>query len=52
LLELQSLIASCEYDAQRDSILRDKIVIGVADNKTTEKLLFDPQLTLAKAVAE
>ena len=50
LLELQSLIATCEYDAQRDSILRDQIVIGVADNKTREKLLFDPQLTLAKAI--
>jgi hypothetical protein len=49
-LELQSLIATCEYDAQRESILRDQIVIGVADNKTREKLLFDPQLTLAKAI--
>ena len=49
-LELQALIASFEYDAQRDSILIDQIVIGVADNKTREKLLFDPQLTLAKAI--
>ena len=44
------MIATCEYDTQRDSILRDQIVIGVADNKTREKLLFDPQLTLAKAI--
>jgi hypothetical protein len=50
LLELQSLIATCEYNTQRDSILRDQIVIGVADIQTREKLLFDPQLTLAKAV--
>jgi hypothetical protein len=49
-LELQSLIATCEYNTQRDSILRDQIVIGVADIQTREKLLFDPQLTLAKAV--
>jgi hypothetical protein len=42
LLELQSLIATCEYDTQRDSILRDQIVIGVSDIKTREKLLFDP----------
>ena len=34
LLELQSLIATCDYSIQRDSILRDQIVIGVADNKT------------------
>ena len=50
LLEIQSLIATCDYSIQRDSILRDQIVIGVADNKTREKLLFDPQLTLAKAI--
>ncbi len=49
-MELQSLIATCEYDAQLDFILRVQIVIGVADNKTREKLLFDPQLTLDKAV--
>lgn len=46
-MKLQSLIATCEYDAQSDSILRDQIVIDVADNKTREKL-FDPQLTLTK----
>lgn len=44
-LELQSLIATCEYDTQRDCILHDQI-ISVADIKTREKLLFDPQLTL------
>ena len=50
LLDLQSLISSCEYSTQRDSILRDQIVIGVADNKTREKLLFDTDLTLKKAI--
>jgi hypothetical protein len=44
-LELQSLIATCEYDTQRDCILHDQI-ISVADIKTRDKLLFDPQLTL------
>lgn len=42
LLELQSLIATCEYDTQRDSILRDQIVIDVEDIKTREKFFFDP----------
>ncbi|KAK4013936.1 hypothetical protein OUZ56_026484 [Daphnia magna] len=46
----RSLIATCEYDAQRDSILRDQIVIGFADVKTHEILLFDPQLTLKTAI--
>jgi hypothetical protein len=56
LLELQSLIASCEYDAQRDSILRDKIVIGVADNKQQKSycsipsLLWPKQLTFCVCV--
>ena len=50
LLELQFLVATCEYDTQRDSIRRDQIVIGVADMKTREMLLFDPQLSLNKAI--
>ena len=50
LLEFQSLIETCKYNTQRDSILRDQIVFGMADVKTREKLLFDPQLTLVKAV--
>jgi hypothetical protein len=37
LLELQSLISTCEYDTQRYSVLRDQIVIDVEDIKTLEK---------------
>jgi hypothetical protein len=48
--ELQSLMATCEYDVQRDSIPHNQIFIVVADNTAREKLLFDPQLTLAKAI--
>jgi hypothetical protein len=44
------LVGTSVFDRQRDSILRDQIVIGVADKKTREKLLFDPQLSLAKAI--
>ncbi|KAK4024308.1 hypothetical protein OUZ56_009691 [Daphnia magna] len=47
VINVRSLIAMFEYDKQRDLLLRDQIVIDVADNK---KLLFNPQLTLEKAV--
>ncbi len=50
LLELQSLIATCDFGTQRDSILRDFLTIGVADNKTREKMLYEPLLTLEKAI--
>jgi hypothetical protein len=50
LLELQSLISTCEYDTQRYSILRDQIFINVEDIKTRDKLFFDPQLMFFKAI--
>ena len=45
-LELQSPRVSMIHNV----ILRDQIVFGVADMKTREKLLFDPQLSLNKAI--
>ena len=50
ILALQSLIASFEFENQGDSILRDQIVSGVANSSTREKLLYDPQPTLQKAI--
>ncbi len=39
LLELRGLVRSCGYDTQTESVLRDQLVIGVADPGTQEKLL-------------
>ena len=50
LLALKGLIASCNYDTQRDSLLRDQIVVGIIDSDTREQLLSQSTLDLKKAV--
>ena len=50
LLALKGLISSCNYDTQRDSLLRDQIVFGIVDNDSREQLLSLSTLDLKKAV--
>ncbi|KAI9565214.1 putative uncharacterized protein K02A2.6-like [Daphnia sinensis] len=50
LLALKGLIFSCNYDTQRDSLLRDQIVVGIIDNDTREQLLSQSTLDFKKAV--
>ncbi len=50
LLALKGLISSCNYDNQRDSLLRDRIVVGIIDSDTREQLLSQSTLDLKKAV--
>lgn len=50
LLELRSLIKNCNYQGAAESILRDQLVLGVADSSTREKLLYEQDLQLAKAI--
>jgi hypothetical protein len=50
LLALKGLIASCNYGTQRDSLLRDQIVVGIIDSDTREQLLSQSTLDLKKAV--
>jgi hypothetical protein len=50
LLALKGLISSCNYDTQRDSLLRDQIVVGIIDNGTREQLLSQSTLYLKKTV--
>ena len=40
LLDLRALMKNCNYGTQAESILRDQLIIGVADTTTQEKLLF------------
>jgi hypothetical protein len=49
-IELKSLIQSCGYPANAvESVLRDQLVLGVADPLVREKLLYENDLKLAKA---
>ncbi len=50
LLALKGLISSCNYDTQRDSLLRNQIVVGIIDSDTREQLLSQSTLDLKKAV--
>ena len=46
--DLRILLSSCEYEDQKQSNLRDRIVFGVADIRVKERLLCESDLNLAK----
>src|ERR1043165_4868835 len=48
--DLRRLIKSCEYGALDESILRDRIVIGIRDDATRRKLLQMRKSTLHSAI--
>lgn len=51
LIDLRSLVKSCGYTAGAgvETVLRDQLVLGVADPLIREKLLYENDLQLAKA---
>ncbi len=40
---------SCEYGTMKNELLRDRLVVGIADKKLSEQLQIDADLTLEKA---
>ena len=50
LMDLQKLIKYCEYGTLNDSIIRDRIVIGISDKQIQERLLRETELTLQKTI--
>lgn len=50
LAEIQKLIKTCAYEDQEDKILRNMIVLGIADHKLQEKLLGIEALDSHKAI--
>ncbi len=50
MVELRSLMKNCDYGDKADSILRDQLVMGVADPSTREKMLFEKDLKLDGAI--
>lgn len=50
LSDVKKLIQSCEYDSQEDSILIDRIVLGINDVSVQEKLLNIQNLKLDRAI--
>ena len=47
---LRSLAQTCNYGDLEDSLLRDRVVIGIRDNSTRRKLLQDKKLTLRTCI--
>ena len=47
---LRNMADSCEFKDLKDSLIRDRIVFGIADNSVRERLLRVPDLTLNKAL--
>ena len=50
LTEIRRLVKSCEYDGLEESIVKDRIVIGIRDDSTRHKLLQISKLDLASAM--
>lgn len=48
--DIRKLAENCNFGEQKDRMIRDKIVIGVQDQRTQQKLLEVKDLTLEKAV--
>lgn len=47
---LRQKAASCEYGALRDELIRDKLVLGIANEATRRRLLREQKLTLTTAL--
>ena len=47
---LRNMADNCEFQDLKDSLIRDRIVLGVSDNHVRERLLRVPDLTLEKAL--
>jgi hypothetical protein len=48
---LHTLSEHCGYGDMRDQLIRDLIVVGIRDDKLSEKMQLDPDLTLEKAIS-
>ena len=49
--ELRKLAKTCNYQTLEESLIRDRIVLGIPDIAVRKRLLQEPELTLSKAVS-
>ena len=47
---LHTLSEHCGYGDMRDQLIRDLIVVGISDDKLSEMMQLDPDLTLEKTI--
>ncbi|UYV84360.1 hypothetical protein LAZ67_X001933 [Cordylochernes scorpioides] len=49
--KIKNKAVDCDFGDLTESLIRDRIVLGVLDKNLTERYLQDPDLTLSKAIA-
>ncbi|UYV71348.1 K02A2.6-like [Cordylochernes scorpioides] len=49
--ELKHQAQECEFENLTQSLIRDRLIIGILDREVKRKLLEDPQLTLPRAIS-
>lgn len=52
ITDVHRLAQHCKYRALEEEMIRDRIVVGIRDNKLSERLQLDPELTLAKTITQ
>ena len=52
ITHLHKLAEHCDFQALKDELIRDRIVVGIKDRRLSEKLQLDPKLTLEKATQQ
>ncbi|KAL5020662.1 hypothetical protein ScPMuIL_002255, partial [Solemya velum] len=52
ITSLYGLVEHCGYGDLHDEMIRDRLVVGLRDEKLAERLQLDPDLTLEKAVTQ
>ena len=50
--QLRTLSENCEYADLEESLIRDRVVLGINNDKLREKLLHKPDLTLQRAIED
>ena len=48
--DLRKLANTCQFDQLEDSLIRDRIVVGIRDDTTRRRLLQQKKLTLSEAI--
>ncbi|KAM7314768.1 uncharacterized protein ISCGN_004552 [Ixodes scapularis] len=48
---LHGLATTCNYGPLKEELVRDRLIVGLRDSMTSEKLQLDPDLDLQKAIA-
>ncbi|GBN11897.1 hypothetical protein AVEN_263865-1, partial [Araneus ventricosus] len=49
LTQLKTLVTTCDFGDQQESLIRDRMVLGINDSSLQERMLREPSLTLQKA---